>query len=229
LTMIENLGRCISYLFIGLIAIPIAIIVKKAKKNLTFGQALWRSFVGVFGVLLLIGGLIMLFEQSDVENIKTTESNSRENTPSKNEKTQNPQITKPTSTKKPTATKITKPTAEQCKSASSITINQKGQSIEICGKVTYVGKESCPNCPNGGYSYLILDDNFYILSYDWFFYPEWVGDCIMVKDKVEQFGSKPAFVFGKSEGYDGSECEILPNGTKSCGGGDYFQSYSGCR
>jgi len=191
---------------------------KEGQKNLTFWQALWRSFVGVFGVLFLIGLLIIFFEQLGVEHIQTPTI------------TFTPTITsKPTSTKRPTATMITKPTAEQCTPARSITINQKGQSIEVCGKITFTRTENCLECPSGFYSYLVLDNSFYILSYDWVFNSGWIGDCIMVKDKVEQFDGKPAFVFGKRDGYDGSNCEILPNGIKSFTGGDYFMSYSGCR
>ena len=94
--------------------------------------------------------------------------------------------------------------------------------------MTYVGKENCPNCPNGYYAYLLLDKTFYILSYDWVFSSEMLGDCLMVKDVVEPFGSKPAFVFGSREGYDGSECEYLQDGTLSCRRGNYFKSYNGC-
>jgi len=130
---------------------------------------------------------------------------------------------------RPTPTILLFSTNEPCTSAKSMPLDQMGESIEVCGKVTYVGEEQCPNCPNGFYSYLLLDNNFYILSYDWVFFPEWTGNCIKVKDKLESFGSKPAFVFGKGEGYDGSKCEYLPDGTLSCSEGDYFQPYSGCK
>lgn len=135
----------------------------------------------------------------------------------------------PTRKVQPTSTKNKIPTMQPCTSANSVTINEVGQSLEVCGKVTFVGEETCPNCPKGYYSYLVLDDSFHILSYEWIFYSDWVGDCIMVKDKVEPFGSRPAFIFGKREGYDGSECEILPDGTLTCKEGDYFKNYSGCR
>jgi hypothetical protein len=227
--MYEGLDRCISYLFMGLITIPIAIILKKVKKNLTFWQALWQSFVVVFGVLLLISFLIMIFDQIEGRNFKTPETSPGLSTSRNHDKTQNNQNIKLTSTKRPTATKIPKPTDEQCTPAKSLSINQIGQIIEVCGKITYTGEENCPECPNGYYSYLELDNSFYILSYDWVFNSGWNGDCIMVKDKVELFGGKPAFVFGKREGYDGSECEILPDGTKSCSGGDYFKLSSKCR
>jgi len=129
----------------------------------------------------------------------------------------------------PSRKETSSPTIDSCISAKSVSLNRKGESIEVCGMVTYVGEETCPNCPNGFYSYLILDENFYILSYDWEFFPEWLGECIMVKDLIEPFGSKPAFVFGSKEGYDGSKCEYLPDGTLTCNEGDYFQPYSGCK
>jgi len=133
----------------------------------------------------------------------------------------------PNSNLYPTRTKS--PTQELYIKASSVTISQKGKTLEVYGKITYAGEETCPNCPNGYYSYLILDKSFYIISYDWVFNSGWIGDCIMVKDIVEPFGGKPAFVFGAQEGYDGSRCEYLPDGTLSCKEGDYFKSFYGCQ
>jgi len=125
----------------------------------------------------------------------------------------------------PTSTPIQK---EKNIPAHSLTIENKGVTLDVYGRVSFVGEEECPDCPYGYYSYLILDDHFYIISYDWVFYPEWRGDCIIVRDIVETFGSKPAFVFGGREAYEGSKCEYLPDGTLSCSEGDYFNLYSGC-
>jgi len=146
-----------------------------------------------------------------------------------------PKVTNPspsptkTTSYNPNSPKTNSPTQDQFTSASSVTINQKGKNLEVYGRITFVGEEQCPDCPNGYYSYLVLDKVFYIISYDWVFYSDWIGDCIMVKDTVEPFGSKPSFVFGAREGYDGSKCEYLQDGTLSCSEGDYFKSYFGCR
>ncbi len=142
--------------------------------------------------------------------------------------TERPRIT-PTPTKKPTATKTKSPTTRPCTSAGSISLSKKGQSVEVCGKVTFVGEEFCPECYYGFYSYLVIDNVFRIISYDWSFNSSMTGDCIKVKDKVEQLGSKPVFVMGSKEGYDGSTCSVEYDGSLSCGLGDYIQSYSGCR
>jgi len=135
----------------------------------------------------------------------------------------------PTSTAKPTSTLRNAPINFECTPASSVTINQKGKTLEVCGVITYAGEEPCPQCPFGYYAYLVVDKSFYILSYDWVFSSEWIGDCIMVKDNVESFGSKPAFVFGAQEGYDGSKCEYNADGSLFCKEGNYFQFYSGCK
>jgi|GEM_PF-3609866 len=142
----------------------------------------------------------------------------------------NPTFTKkPISTVKPTSTVRSAQINISCTPASSVTINQKGKTLEVCGLITYASEEPCPQCPYGYYAYLVLDKNFYIISYDWVFSSEWIGDCIMVKDIVEPFGSKPAFVFGAREGYDGSKCEYSADGSLFCKEGNYFQAYSGCK
>lgn len=134
-----------------------------------------------------------------------------------------------TSKPKPTATKAKTSTNVSCISASSISINQVGQKVDVCGKITDWGEVFCPECANGFYAYLTLDGKFNIISYDWTFGPEWVGDCVRVKDTVERLGKKPVFVFGAKEGFDGSACIRMPDGGLSCDQGDYFQSSSSCR
>ena len=142
----------------------------------------------------------------------------------------NPTSTKkPMSTAKPTSTIRSAPSNISCTPASSVSINQKGKTLEVCGRITYASEEPCPQCSYGYYAYLVLDKSFYIISYDWVFSSEWIGDCIMVKDIVESFGSKPAFVFGAQEGYDGSKCEYNANGSLFCKEGNYFQNYTGCK
>lgn len=129
---------------------------------------------------------------------------------------------------RPTVTRTSNSNGNQIERASELTIDLAGQSIEICGKVTFYGEENCSECINGYYSYLILDDTFYIISYEWTFSTSWVGSYFIAKDKVEMMGSKPIFVYGGNEGWDGSECEIMPDGTLSCNVGDYFKFVSTC-
>lgn len=131
-----------------------------------------------------------------------------------------------TATKQPTNT----PTATEVPfvRAGDITLDSEGQSIEVCGRVTDYEQIYCPNCINGFYSYLMLDDNLMIISYEWVFGTDWIDGYIMVKDTVETMGSNPIFIFGGTEGWNETECEIMPNGTLSCNGGDYFKFVYDC-
>lgn len=118
--------------------------------------------------------------------------------------------------------------AGSCQSPSSITKEHDGRLVEVCGKVTNWGDVACPDCPNGGYSYLNLDDSFLILSYDWVFNNEWVGSCVRVSDTIEMLGNDPVIVFGSGEGYAGSDCTKGSDGALTCDKGDYFIFYTGC-
>jgi hypothetical protein len=141
---------------------------------------------------------------------------------------------RPTETVVPTATATKKPantpTATEVPfvRARDITIYDEGQSIEVCGEVTGYEEFYCPECTNGFYAYLTLDDNFMVMSYEWTFGNDWVGNHIIVKDTVERMGGNPIFVYGGTEGWDGSECEINPNGSLNCNAGDYFQFVYSC-
>ena len=130
----------------------------------------------------------------------------------------------------PTATPLPTPTATPipCYKPGEITPDHKGQLIEVCGEVTNWGAVPCLNCPLGGYSFLKLDSQFLIISYDWVFNNEWIGDCLIMGDTVEILGIAPVFVFGKGEGYAGSECTFNDDGSMTCGGGGYFLMYDGC-
>jgi len=130
----------------------------------------------------------------------------------------------------PTATPLPTPTATPipCYKPGEITSDLKGQQIEVCGEVTNWGAVPCSNCPLGGYSFLKLDNQFLIISYDWVFNNEWIGDCLIMGDTVEILGIAPVFVFGKGEGYAGSECTFNDDGSMTCGGGGYFLMYDGC-
>lgn len=161
-------------------------------------------------------------EQTQTVSIKTETASKENNTNSFTSNNQSPPTTKPS------PTRTSKPTEKPFIRASEVTKNMKGQTIEVCGKVTYYGEEICPECVYGYYAYLILDDNFYIISYDWTFDTGWVGSYFIAKDKVETMGSKPIFVYGGKEGWDGSECEVMPNGTLTCDVGEYFKFVNDC-
>ena len=182
----------------------------------------------ITGILLL---LIVILSGCDVFNAAVQNAIEQTQTASeKNQDLMNPTTTigQPTSTSKPSPTQTRRPTEKPFIRASEVTKNIAGQTIEVCGKVTYYGEEICPECVYGYYAYLILDDNFYIISYEWTFDTNWVGSYLIVKDKVETMGSKPIFVYGGREGWDGSECVIMPDGTLSCDVGEYFKFVNGC-
>ena len=116
-----------------------------------------------------------------------------------------------------------------CINPGSISKDDAGKLIEVCGEITNWGDVPCPNCVNGGYSYLTLDHSFTILSYEWVFNNDWKGDCIRVSDTIEMLGNDPVFIYGKGEGYAGSDCSTGTDGIMTCSMGDYFGYYSGCK
>ncbi len=115
-----------------------------------------------------------------------------------------------------------------CQDPASVLPSDEGKNLTVCGKVTNYGDIKCADCPNGYYSYIKLDGEFQIISYDWQFTFAWLGDCLKVADDVEILGEKPVFVFGKGEGYAGTECNNDLQGELVCDGGMYFQDYFGC-
>ena len=182
----------------------------------------------ITGILLSI---IFILSGCDVFNAAVQNAIEQTQTASANNENLTDLVTQkgqPTSTTKPSPTRTSKPTESPFIRASEVTKNIAGQTIEVCGKVTYYGEEKCPDCVNGYYAYLILDDNFYIISYDWTFNTGWVGSYFIAKDKVETMGSKPIFVYGGKEGWDGSNCEVMPNGSLSCDVGEYFKFVNNC-
>jgi len=116
-----------------------------------------------------------------------------------------------------------------CQDPASITVADKGKTLEVCGKVTNYGVIECETCPKGIYSFIKLNGTFQIVSYDWRFTFAWLDDCLKVSDEVEMLGEKPVFVFGKGEGYAGTECITDARGELICEGGEYFQEYFGCQ
>ena len=115
-----------------------------------------------------------------------------------------------------------------CRNPASITTDDEGNILEACGKVTNYGDIKCESCPLGFYSFIKLDGEFQIVSYDWHFSFAWLGDCMRVSDEVEILGEDPVFVFGKGEGYAGTECITDAQGELVCDSGFYFQDYFNC-
>jgi len=116
-----------------------------------------------------------------------------------------------------------------CVNPSMVTVEDEGENMEVCGRVTNYGVIDCPTCPRGMYSFIKLEGTFQIVSYDWRFSFAWLDDCLRVADTVEILGEKPVFVFGKGEGYAGTECITDARGELICEGGEYFQDFNGCR
>jgi hypothetical protein len=115
-----------------------------------------------------------------------------------------------------------------CRNPVDVIPEDAGQLIEVCGQVSNWGTVSCPDCPLGSYSFLKLDGEFLIISYEWVFSNDWLDACISVFDTVEMLGAEPVFTFGSGEGYAGSECIEEEDGSYSCTSGDYFQFYDLC-
>jgi len=116
-----------------------------------------------------------------------------------------------------------------CVSPSTVELNDEGETMAVCGQVTNYGVIDCDTCPLGMYSFIKLDGTFQIVSYDWRFSYAWLDDCLKIADEVEILGEKPVFVFGKGEGYAGTECTTDARGELICEGGEYFQEFEGCR
>ena len=116
-----------------------------------------------------------------------------------------------------------------CRNPSSITIDEEGNKRTICGEITNFGHIECDDCPKGYYSFVKLDGDFQIISYDWRFSFIWRGRCVQVTDKVELLGEDPAFVFDKSEGCVADQCEIDINGELINDSGVYFEEYTECQ
>jgi len=113
-----------------------------------------------------------------------------------------------------------------CRDPASVTIDEQGEILDVCGKVTNFGDIDCPACPSGFYSFIKLDDSFQIVSYDWHFSISWLEKCLLISDKIEILGDIPVFVFSKDKG---TECYTDNQGELVCDGVNYFQEYQGCK
>jgi hypothetical protein len=133
---------------------------------------------------------------------------------------------KATSTPEPTPT--TRTYINGCRNPLSIKIREEGDYVEVCGKITNFGVKECKNCPLGFYSFVKLDGDFQIVSYDWRFTYVWLKKCVRVEDKVELLGGYPAFVLSLSEGCIDDQCTTDNDGGLIDDGGNYFQPFDKC-
>ena len=132
---------------------------------------------------------------------------------------------RPTATARPRATST--PAGPLCLDGSSVSVDDVGKTVVVCGRVVDEGEVDCPSCAYGVYSYLTFKGGFNVISYYWNFV-SYENACLLASDKVEQIGAKPVFVYGASEGFAGSECTRESDGSLTCEQGDYFQGYDGC-
>ena len=131
-----------------------------------------------------------------------------------------------TATPEPTPT--TRKYINGCRNPLSIKIAEEGDYVEVCGKITNFGVKECKNCPLGFYSFVRLEGDFQIVSYDLRFTYVWLKKCVRVEDKVELLGGYPAFVLSLSEGCMDDQCTMDNDGGLMDDGGYYFQPFDGC-
>ncbi len=111
-----------------------------------------------------------------------------------------------------------------CRNPKSITADEEGDQIIVCGEVTNFGDIECESCPQKFYSYIKLDSEFQIVSYDYHFSFAFLHDCIMVTDEVEILGEDPVFLYSKKD-----ECFNNAEGVLICGPGTYFKESDTCQ
>ena len=111
-----------------------------------------------------------------------------------------------------------------CRKSASVTAEDAGQTLRVCGLILDVGETACSSCPNEKFSYLVLRGGMQIVSYDWIFlrsFP-YEGICVQVEDKVELLAGRPVFVLGKADGYAGAACTTGTGGVPVCEEGSYL-------
>ena len=130
-----------------------------------------------------------------------------------------------TPTAEPTAT--FRPFINGCRNPLTLTADEDGELVEVCGKITNFGVKDCPNCPLGYYSFLKLEGKFQIVSYEWRFTHAWLNKCVKIEDELDLLGGIPAFVFNTGEGCRG-DCVHDFHGGLIDDNGTYFQPFDGC-
>ncbi len=136
-------------------------------------------------------------------------------------------IAEGTATPNPTAT--TRAYINGCRNPLSVSLDEEGKDIEVCGKITNFGIIECESCPQGFYSFVKLNSGFQIVSYEWRFTYVWLGKCVRVSDTVEILGDSPIFVYNKSEGCSGDACITDNEGGLVDDSQVYFKEFTGCR
>ena len=111
-----------------------------------------------------------------------------------------------------------------CRNPNSVTVDEEGDTITVCGTVTNFGEYDCESCPNGYYSFIKLDGGFQIVSYNYHFSFAFLDDCIAIEDQVEILGDSPVFQYN-----EGEECALNDDGELYCEESSYFQDYDACR
>ncbi len=111
-----------------------------------------------------------------------------------------------------------------CRNPNSVSLDEEGERLTVCGTVTNFGEFECESCPDGFYSFIKLDGGFQIISYNYHFSFAFHGDCIAVKDEVEILGDAAVFQYN-----DGEECVLNDEDELICEENAYFQEYDACR
>jgi hypothetical protein len=114
-------------------------------------------------------------------------------------------------------------TGTSCISPGEVTVLDKGEKVDVCGKIVNVGVQRCPSCKYGNYWYLTLEGGLDIISYDWTFPQSWIGHCVNVSDTVEELAGRPVFTVTSGDIMTGSKCTYDANGVMSCSAAGYFQ------
>ncbi|MCD6425797.1 MAG: zinc ribbon domain-containing protein [Anaerolineales bacterium] len=111
-----------------------------------------------------------------------------------------------------------------CRNPNSVTPDEEGDTITVCGVVTNFGEFDCESCPDGFYSFIKLDGGFQIVSYNYHFSFAFLDDCIAIKDEVEILGDGAVFQYNNRE-----ECTVNDEDELICEKSNYFQESDSCR
>jgi hypothetical protein len=130
-----------------------------------------------------------------------------------------------TSTPPPTATY--KAYFNGCRNPRTVSADEEGDYIEVCGKITNYAVKDCKTCPLGFYSFVKIEDKFQVVSYEWKFTHAWLKKCVKVEDTIQLLADSPAFVFSSGEGCIG-DCVHDFHGGLIDDNGAYFQPFDGC-
>jgi hypothetical protein len=136
-----------------------------------------------------------------------------------------PVIDSETATPPPRAT--FKPYFNGCRNPLSVSADEDGDNIEVCGEITNFGVKDCETCPLGFYSFVKIEKKFQIISYEWKFTHAFLNRCVKIEDTLQLLADSPAFVFSSGEGCIG-DCVHDFHGGLIDDNGVYFQPFDGC-